>query len=213
MSRPSIEKRVLPGNVRCRKRSKISTCVMRSSSSRLLIGSSRRTELAASRPPGAATRARRARTRGCSRGRSWRSRSRAAARWPRARWPRPRPPARRRSTPAAARSVVVGQAVRLRVQRRIADRIGRSRADRARAARWPKRRMDSARLKAAMRRGRSVARPTAPAATRRRLIAAGTSCGRRAGRLVDRRGIALVAFVTARDVPGVDPGKLVPRSS
>ena len=34
-----MEKRVLPGNVRCRNRSKLSTCVMRFSSSRLSIGS------------------------------------------------------------------------------------------------------------------------------------------------------------------------------
>ena len=39
MSRPSIENRVLPGNVRCRKRSKVSIWVMRSSSSRPSIGS------------------------------------------------------------------------------------------------------------------------------------------------------------------------------
>ena len=38
-SRPSIEKRVLPGKVRCRKRSNTSTWVMRSSSSRPSMGS------------------------------------------------------------------------------------------------------------------------------------------------------------------------------
>ena len=39
MSRPSIEKRVLPGNVRCRNRSNTSTCVRRSRRATGLIGS------------------------------------------------------------------------------------------------------------------------------------------------------------------------------
>ena len=39
MSSPSIEKRVLPGNVRCRNRSNASTCVSRSSSATGSIGS------------------------------------------------------------------------------------------------------------------------------------------------------------------------------
>ncbi len=54
MSRPSIEKRVLPGKVRCRKRSKTSTCVMRSSSAVVLaasIGGRKRPDSAASTQP------------------------------------------------------------------------------------------------------------------------------------------------------------------
>ena len=39
MSSPSIEKRVLPTKVRCRKRSNTSTCVIRSSSASALLGS------------------------------------------------------------------------------------------------------------------------------------------------------------------------------
>ncbi len=52
MSRPSTEKRVLPGNVRCRKRSKTSTCVSRSSSasaSTVVTGGRKRPDSAASR--------------------------------------------------------------------------------------------------------------------------------------------------------------------
>ena len=58
----------------------------------------------APRPTRAATPARRARRRARSRGRTWRSRSPAAARWPRRRCSHPAPPGRRRSSAGRRRS-------------------------------------------------------------------------------------------------------------
>ena len=142
MSSPSIEKRVLPGKVRCRNRSNASTCVMRSSSSNGSIGSGGGRNVPDLGGVRAATRALRGRRSPRSRSRSWSSTPHAIARWPPARSAAPAataPPMRLAGNRSRSSSVTPCDAGLSE-----GSPTGGSPSGSICAARWPYRRIDSA---------------------------------------------------------------------